>query len=105
MKELETPLTQKPETQIVTQVKQQKEFKKLGSESYHLGHICFEYNTVTGEIVQAKYKKMDIHWNEATNLREKVKSLIVNPDCIYRTALNAANVIKKLKQEGYTNFK
>lgn len=104
MRELENPVAQKSSTELVAPVKQQKEFKLIGTHRYNLGHICFEYNTVTGEIIQAKHKKMDIHWNEATNLREKNKRLIINPDCIYRTALNKRNVIKRLKEEGFTKF-
>lgn len=93
MKELESPQSLRPETELTIKVKQQKEFKLLGTTKSYLGHICFEVNTVTKEIKHAQYSKSDIRWDEATNIREKSKRVIINPDCIYRTALNEDNLI------------
>lgn len=101
MKELESPQSLRPETELTIKVKQQKEFKLLGTTKSYLGHICFEVNTVTKEIKHAQYSKSDIRWDEATNIREKSKRVIINPDCIYRTALNKENLIKKLRKEGF----
>lgn len=49
------------------------------------GHILFMYNKETGEIQEAPVI---------------MGSVITEPNCIYRQALNKKNFIKKLKREG-----
>lgn len=96
MKELETPNKQKPETELSVQMKQQKEFKLIGSQKYHNGHKCWEYNTETKEIKEAEYERTDIEWNKVGELKHRSKRVIVKENCIYVTALNKQNALKKI---------
>lgn len=99
MKELESPNTLKPDTELSVQLKQQKEFKLIGHQGYHNGHKCWEYNTETKEINEAEYERTDIVWSEAdSKLKKRNKRVIVKQNCIYVTALNKTNALKKLQK-------
>lgn len=84
--------------------KQQKEFKKIGSQPKVAGHILYSYNTYTGEIKAAEFQVCDSidFWTLKPIDPTRV---IVEKDCIYRQALNKKNVIKHLKREGYSMFR
>ena len=59
--------------------------KHIGQQKKTPGHTLFKYNKETGEIRQAPVLN---------------GSVITEPNCIYRQALNKQNFIKKLKREG-----
>lgn len=59
--------------------------KHVGRQTKRPGHTLFKYNKVTGEIKEAPVLN---------------GSVITEPDCIYRQALNKKNFIKRLKREG-----
>ena len=63
------------------------------------GHILFSYNTVTGEIKQADvvYCK-DISFVTLKPLHSP--KITMEPNCVYRQALNKKNFVKRLKREG-----
>lgn len=60
--------------------------KHVGRQTKKPGHTLFMYNKATGEIRQAPVVK---------------GSVITEPNCIYRQALNEKNFVKRLKREGY----
>ena len=79
--------------------KQKKQFKYLGSERKVPGHTMFCINLKTGEI-----KKAPIDHSKAIDFktREPVyrDRIVIEPDCLYRQALNKKNFIKRLIREG-----
>lgn len=88
---------QKDEVEIID--KQKHEFKFVGRYRKVPGHTIFSLNTKTGEIKVApitKCKNIDFKTQQpVTNDR-----IVIEPDCIYRQALNRKNFIKRLMREG-----
>lgn len=87
----------KDEIEILQQ--KQHEFKLIGRQRKIPGHTLFSFNLKTKEIKVAPVefsKDVDFRTREAIN-KPKV---VVEPNCIYRQALNKKNFIKRLKREG-----
>ena len=79
--------------------KQQHEFKIIGRQPKVPGHILFSFNLKTGEIKKAPVEhSKDIDFKT----REPLFSdrIVIEPDCLYRQALNRRNFIKRLVREG-----
>lgn len=98
MKELETH-SGIGDLEIVNEVKKQveKQLKFIGQHRPHSGHKCFEINTKTGEINLAEFKEEAISFEDAKNgIISGKKKIVMKEDCIYITALNKKNAIKKL---------
>lgn len=79
--------------------KQQHEFKIIGRQRKVPGHILFSFNLKTGEIKKAPVEhSKDIDFKT----REPLFSdrIVIEPDCLYRQALNRRNFIKRLVREG-----
>lgn len=83
---------------------EQQQLKKI---EYHLvkkerkipGHIMFSYNLVTHEVKQAEVIRCkDIDF--LTLQPVHAPKLSMEPNCVYRQALNKKNFIKHLKREG-----
>ena len=88
---------QKDEMEILA--KKQHEYKLIGQQRKVPGHAMFCINLKTGEI-----KKAPIDHSKAIDFktREPVyrDRIVVEPDCLYRQALNKKNFIKRLVREG-----
>ena len=90
-------------SQIEIVDKMRREFKHIGSIKHNPGHILFSFNMATMEIKQAVISKESIlGLNGNISFKKKV---IIEPDCIYREALNKKNFIKKLLREGIISIK
>ena len=88
---------QKDEMEILA--KKQHEFKLIGQERKVPGHIMFSINLKTGEIKKApveRSKDIDFMTREPV-FRDRI---VVEPDCLYRQALNKKNFVKRLVREG-----
>lgn len=88
---------QKEEIEILD--KQKHEFKMIGRERKVPGHTLFSLNLKTGEIKKAPIEhSKDVDFKT----REPVykNRIVIEPDCIYRQALNRKNFIKRLVREG-----
>jgi hypothetical protein len=114
MKELEIKSNDKIEI-----VKQQQKKQTLVLQKqliYQKGHVIFEYNRETKQILVADYEppKENIFWDEAVGMYYQVKvnkidifnaqtktvsKVIQRKNCIYISALNKNNVIKILKRD------
>jgi len=108
----------------VAEVKQvQQELKKeyVRSITPKRGHTLFEINLKDRTIVPAEFEEQDVEFNEVVKTskglavqtykdgRKKIildkptthsKKLIRKENCIYISALNRKNVLKKLEQRG-----
>ena len=79
--------------------RQKREFKLIGRQRKVPGHIMFSFNLKTGEIKVAPVEHTkDIDFRT----REPLTSdrIVIEPDCLYRQALNRRNFIKRLVREG-----
>lgn len=84
----------KPDTVKVAEVPNPSKFKQLGSVPVHPGHSCFELNLTTGEVTLAKYTQQDVNF-DSKQVRKRIDT---NPHCLYVTALNKRNAIKKFQR-------
>lgn len=85
--------------QIVVLDKQKHEFKFIGRQRKVPGHTMFSLNIKTGEIKAApveRSKECDFDTREPI-YKERI---VIEPDCLYRQALNRKNFIKRLVREG-----
>ena len=77
----------------------QHELVLLKQEPVVLGHTLFSYNVESNEI-----KKAPVQYSRDVDFvtREPLHNpkIVVEPNCIYRQALNKRNFIKRLKREG-----
>jgi len=104
MKELQI----KPTPDIVHEVKtpEKSEFKLIAKLRPRNGHTVFEYNTVTGEVSEAEFEKVDAapKFRKSSDgvlyaLIETNKRIIRKPNCIYDSALNEKNFRKKINTQ------
>ena len=88
----------KDKIEILKQTK--KEFKKIyiGRIKPKKNHQLFEFNKITNEIRLAVFDCPDeINYVDATNkLISKNKKVTINENCIYISALNKKNALKKI---------
>lgn len=91
MKELNP---KEPKTELSVDKQQEKKETLVGQILPHPGHTLFEINLGTKEIKPAKFEtELVLDLNSKDNFNKKV---IINKDCVYISALNRANVVKKL---------
>jgi hypothetical protein len=99
MKELEQ--TPKDTYELVNTINQNQEKKRvhIGSIRPHKGHTLFEINYKTGEIKKAEFKKQVLNIGEAihkgVDFVSKKKEIEIKENCVYISALNKENAIKK----------
>ena len=78
---------------------QQKEAKKLTTIKPHKGHTLFEVEISTGDIREAEFEKTDIAYEDVQKGKNLSRKKVIAKDgCIYVSALNRKNVIKKLNR-------
>ena len=88
---------QKDEMEVLD--KKKHEFKLIGRERKVPGHTMFSYNLKTEEIKVApvQHAKDVSFTTQKAVTRDKI---VIEPDCLYRQALNKKNFIKRLIREG-----
>lgn len=77
----------------------QHEFKLIGHLRRVKGHTLFSFNTRTGEVKAADIERSKV-CDFATQMPTYNYRLVIEPDCIYRQALNSRNFLKRLVREG-----
>lgn len=102
---LENQIKQKVEVVETVNDEKPSELKHVGTLKPKKGHRVFEVNISTLEINEAAYEeKTDFVLSNDKMKNSKRKKLIMNKDCVYVSALNAKNAIKKINKkirEGY----
>lgn len=81
--------------ELVAEQNKHNELKFLGSKKIIRGHKVFSMNTKTLVISEAKMvAKKEINWQDAEKgvVRSEV---VIEPDCIYLSALNHKNARRK----------
>lgn len=123
MNEFEPLKNVKDEVVIVGQKQQETQLKHVASLNPHKGHTVFEVNLKEKWIAPAEFEPQEADYKKASNgnkseglgimdfkngakrlvlegLKPNRTKLIRKPDCIYISALNKINVIKKLEKMG-----
>lgn len=79
--------------------KKKHEFKLVGRQRKVPGHTMFCINLRTGEIKVAPVEHSKVYdmKTQGPVTRDRI---VVEPDCLYRQALNKKNFIKRLLREG-----
>jgi hypothetical protein len=95
MKELEQHSKVSTEAKQVAPIRKQSEL--LGKMRFHRGHKCYEINTVTDEVAEHVFKGDDIRYNLILG-KVVTRKIDMKKDCIYITALNKENAMKKYKK-------
>ena len=68
----------------------------------HKGHTLFEIDLEKFTIVEATYERTDVQLKrvgEAANLKEVKNRVMQKPNCIYISALNKNNALKKFQKQ------
>jgi ribosome-associated translation inhibitor RaiA len=99
----------KTKTQIKTEITKQakKDIQKRldGNIQPKKNHIVFEVNLQLETIEKAKFdKNVTITYSNALIQKKENKSITKNKDCIYISAMNKKNLIKKLKRDYCLSF-
>lgn len=77
----------------VRQAEHEKQNKLISNIRPRRGHTVFEYNIETNEINKAKVERIYVLAKEGS-----VNKIQANKNCLYVSALNVKNAIKKLKK-------
>ena len=85
--------------QIEVLDKQKHEFKLIGRQRKVPGHTMFSLNIKTGEIKVAPVERSEVCDFSTREPIYKAR-IVIEPDCLYRQALNRKNFIKRLVREG-----
>lgn len=89
------------EKAIAAEQRQVKAETSITSMTVHPGHTMFEFDLTTGEVSVAKVERVDARVVEKTQLglvNTICKKVIQRPQCLYASALNAKNAIKKFSR-------
>lgn len=99
MRELNTSdidlTTKKDKIEISVQQKQQIEREFIGSLKPKNGHIVFEINVKTGKIIPAVFDDLGIIKFTGEAFK---KTITINKDCVYISAMNKTNALKKFRK-------
>ena len=85
--------------QIEVLDKQKHEFKLIGRQRKVPGHTMFSLNIKTGEIKVAPVEQSKV-CDFSTRGPIYKERIAIEPDCLYRQALNRKSFIKRLVREG-----
>jgi len=97
---LDKHIPEKDKVEIVNQAEKKYELKKLGTITPQRGHVLFQINTQTGDIELAEYEKVDALLPTRINKADAgiVKKVLIKTGCVYVSALNKKNAIKKFNK-------
>ena len=84
----------KEKLSVVAEKEIEKKQKFHGTIRPHKGHTLFQINLNTKEITEAQFEDMPYVISQKNN--GKKKRVIMLPDCVYISALNPNNALKKL---------
>ena len=101
----ETEINFKDEVKLHTEKQQEKKIQFIGSIQPHQGHTCYELNTETGIIEEAKFERVAAVFTDPKYSKDGEKSvepnrlkLMIRDNCLYTTALNKKNALKKFRK-------
>lgn len=78
---------------VISSEDEQRKYQKLiGSLKVTKGHILWQFNVVTKELQEAKFKTVTVSFDGV-----KKNTVDVAKDCIYFQSLNRKNALRKLK--------
>ncbi len=92
---------EKASTEVSQEKEQEYQLVYQGTIIPHDGHVLYELNLSTNEIKEAKYLKQDYVFNPEWSPSKKAKidsKVIMNKGCIYISALNKINALKKFEK-------
>lgn len=92
---IETKGLTKDEVVITAQKQQESRQEFVGSIRPRKGHTLFEVNLKEKTIEPAKFEVQDAMYNP-TGVLGSVNKVIIKPGCVYISALNKKNVLKKM---------
>ena len=92
--------TKQQDTEIVSEKQQEKKNQLLGNIRPHRGHTLYKVNVKTLEVTEAVFEKQDIEWAIATSSKKQAKKILIEKGCIYISALNEKNAVKKFPKFG-----
>lgn len=98
----ETSSIPKDKIENVKQVEVQKQLQLAGRVIPQRGHTLFEYDKVTGTVVKAEFEEVkDVKFGASKSPWKQVttKKVVRRENCIYVSALNLKNALKKLGLE------
>lgn len=75
---------------------QEKKLRRVGQLKPHRGHTIFKYNKKTNKLEKAKFEEDDERFPTELNQKGKRKIIMAEEDCIYVSALNVKNAVKRL---------
>jgi len=84
---------EKDQVEIVDQTKVEKKKQFVGTLNMFPNHVCWEYNVETNELLHAKFTETQFNMSTGKPEHRKVE---VKETCLYLSALNRKNAIKKL---------
>lgn len=71
--------------------------QKVSSIRPHRGHTLFEFNFKTKELIKAEFETQTVRYDPKTGGTVPLnKKVIINENCIYISALNKQNAVKKI---------
>jgi hypothetical protein len=100
MNSKEIELGVREEIHISKETEQKFQEKHIGSIHPHRGHSLFEINLETGTIEPAECTKTDYVVNKDSSGSTN-KKVVMKPDCVYISALNKDNALKKLAKRDH----
>jgi len=105
--DLEGKIISKDKVENVKQAELPKQVKWT-VQNIHKGHTLFEIDLTNYTIKEAEYEKVDVHLKrigDAANYKEVKRKIIQKPNCIYISALNKQNALKKFQQQAKNYIK
>ena len=87
--------------EIINQSEKKYRLQKVAQIIPHKGHTTFEINAKTGEVKTVEYKEIKANVSLKTKTVEPLitKTIEVKKDCMYISALNEKNAIKKFNKQ------
>jgi len=99
MKELQQHISVDAKPQIVKEVKTPKEPEYLSSFQLHKGQKLWKYSAKEDILLPMSDADFDVQYTYNPNSEKMnlVKNLLIQKNCVYVTAINRKNALKKVK--------
>lgn len=72
----------------------------MGRIKPHRGHTLYQYNKVTKELIEAKFEEQELVIGAGLKVQKPNKKVLVQENCIYVSALNKKNALKRINKYG-----
>lgn len=96
MEKFDAEITKDPVHTVKQKEEHEQKQKLVGNLKPHRGHTIYKYNVTSGELTKAVFEEQPADFVKAKKGSPQRKKIIVEKGCVYLSALNVKNAMRKV---------